>query len=146
MGYLTLQSTCTAVGYFKSCGFKKKVKLDCSEFSAVKINTVVDSTYGNYQSPNFWHQISDLSSINMEDAFHWFQNTLLWPFKKQISGKLILYIWFSFGVIGLFCFKPLTIKLNFTLDFSLYSTNHNEKGVNDFIRYYPFLSSCFSFL
>ena len=50
-GYLALQSTCTAVGYFKRCGLKKKLKLDCSEFGVVEINKTVDSTYINYQSP-----------------------------------------------------------------------------------------------
>ena len=43
-GYLALQSTCTAVGYFKGCGFKKKLKLDCSEFGALEINRVVDNS------------------------------------------------------------------------------------------------------
>ena len=41
---MALHSTCTAVGYFKSWFQKKKLKLDCSEFGAVEINRVVDST------------------------------------------------------------------------------------------------------
>ena len=49
-GYLTPQNTCTAVGYFKSCGFKKKLKFDCSEFGAIEINRAMNSIYINYQS------------------------------------------------------------------------------------------------
>ena len=65
---MALQSTCTAVDYFKSCGFKKNLKLDCSEFGAVEINKAVGSTYNNYQSSP---KIQDFSPNSLAVSLGW---------------------------------------------------------------------------
>ena len=85
---MALQNTCTAVGYFKSCGFKKNVKLDCSEFGAVEINRAVDNTYINYQSP-LWVALHLTRPFSYIEVLKWIlrdigdKPVLEWRRKKQ---------------------------------------------------------------